>query len=181
MMHKIYKTLFFALLSIFFWVGSVILAFFGGMITMSMWEDKQKEKEIEKRHNLGQVRYTGIRPRTESADRKNDDDHKPMSLTRPFNAETSKHWSPDMEINQLFLRNVENYINDLLRHRGHVFLNDVYDQLGMKRTSHGAIAGWLFRDNVLIGFVPNDLEPGDDIELEFDYDGVIYDRLVVLD
>jgi hypothetical protein len=81
----------------------------------------------------------------------------------------------------LFLRTVQNHVNDKLRVRGHVFLNDVYDELGMKRTSHGAIAGWLFRDNVLIGFVPNDLEPGDDIELEFDYDGVIYDRLVVLD
>src|SRR5881227_10384 len=31
MMHKIYKTLFFATLSILLWVGSVILSFFGGM------------------------------------------------------------------------------------------------------------------------------------------------------
>jgi hypothetical protein len=172
MLLKIYKTLFFALLSVFFWVGSVILAFFGGAIFQSMVTDKKEKEQAEKdnRGHAGHVRYTGLRMNATSG-----------NLRRPYNAETSKNWSEDFEVNMLFLRTVQNHMNDKLRARGHVFLNDVYDELGMKRTSHGAIAGWLFRDNVLIGFVPNDLEPGDDIELEFDYDGVIYDRLVVLD
>lgn len=155
MLYRIYKTLFFAMLACLIWVGTVILSFFGGMIAMSIWQDKKNEDEES----------------TEDS----------MHLTRPYNEETSTNWSPESEINLLFLRNTENYINDLLKMRGHVFLNDVYDQLGMKRTSHGAVAGWLFRDNVLIAFMPNDLKPGEDIVLEFDYDGIIYDRLVVLD
>lgn len=110
-----------------------------------------------------------------------EDTEDPMHLVRPYNEQSSKNWSPESEVNLLFLRNTENYVNDLLRNRGHVFLNDVYDQLGMTRTSHGAIAGWLFTDNKRIAFVPRDLKPGDDIELEFDYDGVIYNRLVILD
>lgn len=102
-------------------------------------------------------------------------------LTRDYNAKTSKNWSNDPEVNRLFLRTAENYINDTLRQRGHVFLNDVYDQLGMTRTSHGAIAGWLFTDNTLIAFTPRELKSDDNITLEFDYHGVIYNRLVVLD
>jgi hypothetical protein len=57
MMLKIYKTLFYATLASLIWVGSMILAFFGGMITMSMWQDKQTKDE-EPGH-AGHVRYSG--------------------------------------------------------------------------------------------------------------------------
>jgi hypothetical protein len=166
MMCKIYKTLFLALLSIILWVGSLILAFFGGAIFVSIMNDKDKENEKEEQKTPG----PGLRMNATSG-----------HLRRPYNAETSTNWSKDLEVNLLFLRTTENHLNDQLRARGHVFLNDAYDALGMKRTSHGAIAGWLFRDNVLIAFTPNNLTEGDDIVLEFDYDGVIYNRLVVLD
>lgn len=147
----------------FFWFFTYVAAFFGGMLFMQHLNDEVEKKQQE----------------TEGVDEPEDS----MYLTRDFNAKTSKNWSPDMAINQFFLRQVESYANEMLRRRGHVFLNEIYDELGLKRTSHGAIAGWLFRDNVLIAFTPREPEPKPDdinITLEFDYDGVIYDRLVIL-
>ena len=34
--------------------------------------------------------------------------------------------------------------NDKLRDRGHLFLNEVYDMLGMQRSKAGNIVGWLY-------------------------------------
>lgn len=70
----------------------------------------------------------------------------PFSIyARLWSHETSDMWSPRPDINVITLRSVENYLNDLLRTRGHVFLNDAYDALGLPRTKEGAIVGWLWR------------------------------------
>lgn len=45
--------------------------------------------------------------------------------------------------NVAFLRHVQNRLNNILTSRGHVFLNDAYDELGMERSKAGAIVGWL--------------------------------------
>lgn len=157
------------IISFLLWLGSMILSFFGGMIALSIINDREKKRPYRP-YPSGAVNYSGLRMDATSG-----------HLRRPYNEETSKNWSDDPRVNQLVLRNAEEHINNTLRRRGHVFLNDVYDLLGMTRTSHGAISGWLFTDNKLIAFTPNDLEPGDEIELEFDYDGVIYNRLVILE
>lgn len=59
MLLKIYKTLFFALLSGFFWVGSVILAFFGGAIFQSIMTDKDKENEKKQAEKDDSARQCG--------------------------------------------------------------------------------------------------------------------------
>ena len=55
----------------------------------------------------------------------------------------SPRWSKVPEYNLMFLRSQEKYANDLLNIRGHVFLNEVYDMLGIPRTQPGTVVGWV--------------------------------------
>jgi len=103
----------------------------------------------------------------------------------------SQNWNRDPEWNLMFLHCQQNYANDLLKSRGHVFLNEVYDMLGVPRSKAGAVVGWMLSgdgetDNyinfgifdgtteVLRDFV-NGLEGA--ILLDFNVDGVIYNKL----
>lgn len=54
-------------------------------------------------------------------------------------------WSKDQECNRYFLTYIQCYANNVLKSRGHIFLNDVYDMLGLPRTEEGYIYGWLYR------------------------------------
>ena len=53
-------------------------------------------------------------------------------------------WTKDAEYNLMFLRQQQNYANELLKSRGHLFLNEVYDMLGIDRTKAGNIVGWIY-------------------------------------
>lgn len=53
-------------------------------------------------------------------------------------------WTKDPEYNLFFLTKQQNYANDLLKTRGHLFLNEVYDMLGFPRTEAGNIVGWYY-------------------------------------
>jgi Family of unknown function (DUF6353) len=55
----------------------------------------------------------------------------------------SPRWVKNAEINRVFLQAQQNYANDLLRSRGHVFLNEVYDMLGLDHSQAGAVVGWV--------------------------------------
>lgn len=61
-----------------------------------------------------------------------------------FFDETSSEYRKDSEYNLMFLRRQQNWANDLLRSRGHLFLNEVYDMLGMQRTQAGQVVGWYY-------------------------------------
>jgi Family of unknown function (DUF6353) len=65
------------------------------------------------------------------------------SIYARFFDETCVNWEKDPEINRMFIQHQETYANHLLRARGHVLLNDVYDALGFERTSAGSIVGWV--------------------------------------
>ena len=53
-------------------------------------------------------------------------------------------WSKNPEFNLMFLKNQQSYANDLLKTRGHLFLNEVYDLLGIPRTQAGNVVGWIY-------------------------------------
>ena len=53
-------------------------------------------------------------------------------------------WSKDPELNKFFLESQERYANDRLKAKGHLFLNEVYDMLGVPRTKAGQIVGWVY-------------------------------------
>ena len=61
-----------------------------------------------------------------------------------FFDESSPYWQKDPEYNLVFLKAQQQYANDLLRAKGRLFLNDVYDMLGIEKTKAGQIVGWVY-------------------------------------
>ena len=101
-------------------------------------------------------------------------------------------WDKDPELTKFFLIQQQNYANERLQSRGHLFLNEVYDMLGAKRTKAGAQVGWVYDEKHPVGdnFVDfgifdihnpkaRDFINGDErvIILDFNVDGVILDLI----
>lgn len=89
----------------------------------------------------------------------------------------SQYWAGDVVANNLFIRGVALHLNNCLLSRGSVFLNEVYDAIGLKRTSVGAVSGWYWEDGsnqILLNVVTQDAHT---IVIETITDGVIYDKL----
>jgi len=111
------------------------------------------------------------------------------SIYAKYFDESSPNWNRQPSYNVMFLKCQMSHANDLLRARGHVFLNEVYDMLGMKRTREGAVVGWVLGsggdDYVDFGiFDPNnegfrDFVNGwnDAVLLDFNVDGPIWDKI----
>ena len=60
-------------------------------------------------------------------------------------------WEKDAEHNLFFLKQQQNYANDLLKVQGYLFLNDVYDMLGIPKTKAGFIVGWIYDEKHPVG------------------------------
>jgi len=117
---------------------------------------------------------------------------------RFFDECTSTEWRKDSEYNKMFLRRSQDYANEMLKHRGHIFLNEVYDMLGMPRSKAGQAVGWVYDkenpngDNYVdfglydIHRLPSHLKETKEafingtersILLDFNVDGAIYDLI----
>lgn len=57
--------------------------------------------------------------------------------------ELNPKWKPGPDYNRLFIISIQNFANDRLNSRGHLFLNEVYDMLGMERVPEGQVVGWV--------------------------------------
>lgn len=53
-------------------------------------------------------------------------------------------WTKDPEYNLMFLKDQQRYANDRLKSKGSLFLNEVYDMLGIPRSKAGACVGWIY-------------------------------------
>lgn len=109
-----------------------------------------------------------------------------------FFDELCDEWDREPEYNLNFLHCQQNYFNDMLRARGHLFLNEVYDRLGIPRSREGAVVGWVLTND---GSTDNYVDFGiwDDfasykirdfvngregaILLDFNVDGLIWDKI----
>lgn len=60
-------------------------------------------------------------------------------------------WSKDPETNLMFLRRQQDWANELLKAKGHLFLNEVYDMLGIPRTKAGQVVGWIYDEKNPVG------------------------------
>ena len=74
------------------------------------------------------------------------DDNKPSDYAR-FLDDGNIGWNEDPEASLFFLRRQQDHANELLRDRGYLFLNEVYDMLGIPRTKAGQIVGWYLDKN----------------------------------
>ena len=63
------------------------------------------------------------------------------------NSILNPHWEPNNEYNIMFIKAQENYANDLLRAKKRLFLNDVYEMLGLPRTKAGQVVGWVYDED----------------------------------
>ncbi len=106
-----------------------------------------------------------------------------------FFDETCKGYEKDTQYNLCVLHGQEQYANDMLHARGYIFLNDVYDMLGIDRTKEGQIVGWVYDKNnevgdnfVDFGILETNRETEDGsyepaILLDFNVDGNILDLI----
>lgn len=110
------------------------------------------------------------------------------SIYARFFDQLCPNWSPQPEYNLVFLRAQQQYANDMLHARGHIFLNEIYDMLGIERTKAGAVVGWVKgnADNYVdFGIFDGDNPRARDfvngregaILLDFNVDGVVYDLI----
>lgn len=116
-------------------------------------------------------------------------DHKKSPYEFDFNRNTAPlTWNPNPDYTEAFLRQTQNFFNDMLQKRGHVFMNEVLDALGMSRTPAGAVCGW-YRgagdDYIDFGYMDSymrDYQLDNDlcrrnIHLNFNVDGQIWDMI----
>lgn len=54
----------------------------------------------------------------------------------------SRNYETNMDYNRMFLKAQQQFANDKLQARGHIFLNEVLDDLDLPRSSAGQIVGW---------------------------------------
>lgn len=113
-----------------------------------------------------------------------------ISQYAKFFDELNVNWQKDPNQNLLFLTCQQNWANDKLKANGHLFLNEVYDLIGVPRTQAGAVVGWVIGDEDGDDFVDFGIfNPENDmarefvngyekaILLDFNVQGTIYDRI----
>lgn len=139
-------------------------------ITVTEEDENGKKKKVKKRVN------------------KFVDPNKYSQYARFFD-DASVCWVENPEYNLLFLKAQQNYANDLLHSRGHLFLNEVYDMLGIKRSNEGAVVGWVMSDegDNFVDFGIYNVESQEAMDfvngynntilLDFNVDGVIWNLI----
>ena len=103
---------------------------------------------------------------------------------------TNPNWDVTLENTMFFLKCTQNFMNDKLSAKGHLFTNDVYRALGMQDTKPGSVTGWIKDSRHGDGFVDLGLEKlqqqvdsafGNNLKdgfwIELNVDGVIFDLL----
>lgn len=148
-------------------------------------------EETDRQMRYGSEKVEVINPET---GRKKTVDRVPpgeLSQYARFFDQHSESWGKDPEINFIYLKSQQTYFNNLLQARGHVFLNEVYHELGLPHSGAGAVVGWrmtpdpeegnnfidfgLFRDDQSVRDFVNGREGA--ILLDFNVDGVIFNKI----
>lgn len=63
-----------------------------------------------------------------------------------FFAEGCTGWTKNPELNHMFLRQQQNWANEKLKSKGYLYLNEVYEMLGLPLSKDGHVVGWIYDD-----------------------------------
>ena len=72
-----------------------------------------------------------------------DNVNEPSDYSRFFDA-SCEAFTKSPEYNLMFLKRQQDWANEKLRSQGYLFLNDVYEMLGMQKAPYGQIVGWIY-------------------------------------
>ena len=111
--------------------------------------------------------------------------------SRIITEESSNCWDENEDYTSENIAAVQLWANRRLERKGHLFLNEVYDQMGLSRTREGSVVGWLKNSENGDGYVSfGDYDanvyrtPSDDYTrvhsnfiLDFNVDGMIWDKI----
>lgn len=105
---------------------------------------------------------------------------------------SSPHWDKEPSYNLMFLKRVQAYANEKLRVKGYMFLNEVYEMLGLEPSKAGQVVGWMYDEENPVGdnyidfgiYEPNDVSKRrfvngleNVIILDFNVDGNIWNLM----
>lgn len=150
-------------------------------------EEYGEEKDFQFLHETTQSKVEG----SNKKETRVSSEYKTPSMYARVWDEFNKNFNrEEPALNRIFLSCQQNYANDLLLARGHLFLNEVYDMLGLERTSAGAVVGWVIDNSGTDNFVDFGIFTNDTVEkrmfinneetgilLDFNVNGLIYDAI----
>lgn len=159
-----------------------------------------EEVEHEIRHNIKAevvekttVDENGEEKKETETIKYTDNHYDQVSEHARFFDETSEYFTGDSNYNLAFLKQQERYANDKLRVNKVLFLNEVYDMLGLPRSRAGQVVGWVYDKNSedgndgYVDFGLTDVNRKGVREfvngyeqcilLDFNVDGIVYDKL----
>jgi hypothetical protein len=104
-----------------------------------------------------------------------------LLYSRVYDASNIDH-EADRSLNLFKLKSIQSWMNDMLRIRKVIMLNDVYDELSLARSPEGAVVGWALNgpgdDFIDFGLDdPVNHGPENRFLLNFNVNGVVYDLI----
>lgn len=145
------------------WLVSLVVSAFIGFVGGAIYQEhKEAEAEKDAAEKKAKDEETLSRLRAEREDK---------GVTVRFDSK-AKNWMENLEGNTLLVRTVQDFANERLKKNGHVFLNEVYDELGLRRTHYGQVAGW---NNGHIAIAVSNPDDRGNVDLTFNIDGEIHD------
>lgn len=150
-------------------------------------EDKDREYRYGKAEDTKIVKHKDADGNVEKQTTRNIDPNKVGGYEFYFGPDYSKYVIPGMDV-YTWLKAQQVYLTQQLRSRGHLFLNEVLDALGLDRRADGQLIGWVIDMDdpkpeetfVDLGFMKhanfvNGYE--DTVLLDPNVHGIIYDKL----
>jgi hypothetical protein len=140
-------------------------------------EEHGEEADADYRYGIREVTETGEDGKKHKVQVVNGVDSNYIYSFGPEN----ENWDGHHEQNMFRLTRIQNYFNDMLPAKGHIFLNEVLQNLGFPHDAKGAVTGWVYKagsGDDYIDFGLRDLQDSHGyVLLDFNVDGIILDLI----